>query len=330
MDRMNGFLRTYVTTSSHFFDAHKKHPAIELLKVTLSVAVLRADMDRTSSSSSSRNFARRHPFATWFSSFITAYAGSILACILMAESPLKPFCNPNCLLYVTAAWYAVFYSPFDTCFRLSSSFPFKSVLLLCAEIYRVGNIQSGVKYAMKSALAKDVKLKAALMILVGGVKGCGGSLMRGVIRLVRSGALRQSRRNSSSAISTTFDDNEFMTPTFFTKVSFLAAGVFTAYWLSLIPPQFDYAVIHVGLHFFFITQRLLMALTPDPKNADPFATIENLFCLIFFGKELAENEDSAGAAGAGAAGSGSGDGEEEEQQQSGDKDGTRRRSKKDN
>ena len=71
-----------------------------------------------------------------------------------------------------------------------------------------------------------------------------------------------------------------------------------------------------------------MALTPDPKNADPFATIENLFCLIFFGKELAENEESTGAAG-----NGSGDGEEEEeeqQQQSGDKDGSRRRTKKDN
>ena len=79
----------------------------ELLKVTLSVALLRPDIDRTSSSnSSSSNFARRHPFAVWFSSFLSAYAGSILACILMAESPLKPFCNPNCLLYVTAAWYA--------------------------------------------------------------------------------------------------------------------------------------------------------------------------------------------------------------------------------
>jgi len=331
MDQLNTFLRSYVTTSSQFFDAHKKHPAVELLKVTLSVALLRADIDRTSSSnSSSSNFARRHPFAVWFSSFLSAYAGSILACILMAESPLKPFCNPNCLLYVTAAWYVVFYSPFDICYRLSGSFPFNSILLLCSEMYRVGNIQSGVKYSMKSTLAKEVKLKPALMILIGGVKGCGGSLMRGVVRLVRSGSLRQSRRGSGSGsnINDAINnkplynvvDNEFQTPTFFSKVSFLAAGLYAAYWMSLIPPQFDYALINVAIHFFFISQRLLMALTPDPRSADPFASIESLLCLILFGKEAA----AAAAAPEATGGGGDGEGEDEEQN------GARRRSKKDN
>ena len=73
-------------------------------------------------------------------------------------------------------------------------FPFNHVLMVCAEIYRCGNIQTGVKYAMKSTVAKEVKLKPVLMIIVGCVKGCGGSLARGMIRLVRSGTLKQSRR----------------------------------------------------------------------------------------------------------------------------------------
>ena len=65
-------------------------------------------------------------------------------------------------------------------------------------------------------------------------------------------------------------DNEFQTPTFFSKVSFLAAAVFTGYWLSAIPPQFDYAMIHVSIHFFFISQRLV-GLREGHK----------FFCLIF-------------------------------------------------
>ena len=98
-------LRTYIVTSSQFFDVYKKHPFVELCKVTLSVLALRADIERTSQSASTgANFPKRHPFAAWLSSFLTAYAGSFLACLLMAESPLKPFCNPNSLLYVSVAW----------------------------------------------------------------------------------------------------------------------------------------------------------------------------------------------------------------------------------
>jgi len=208
----------------------------------------------------------------------------------MAESPLKPLCNPNSLGYVTVAWYCVFYSPMDLCYQIFKKFPFNSVLVVCAEIYRCGNIQSGVKYAMKSSLAKDVKLKPLLMIIIGCVKGCGGSLARGAIRLVRSAALK--RRSGSVLGGVTSVDNEFQTPTFFTKVSFLAAAIFTGYWISAIPPQFDYAMIHVSVHFFFITQRLMMSLAPDSQSLDPFSTVENLFCLVFFGRESTPSSSS--------------------------------------
>ena len=90
--------------------------------------------------------------------------------------------------------YCVFYSPMDLCYRFFKMFPFNAVLIVCTEIYRCGNIQSGVKYAMKSSLGKEVKLKPVLMILIGCVKGCGGSLTRGAIRLVRSGTLKTNKR----------------------------------------------------------------------------------------------------------------------------------------
>jgi len=69
--------RMYVTNSSAFIDAYKKHPGIEMCKVLFSVLALRADIRATATSTlQAQDFTRRHPFATWLSAFMTAYAGS--------------------------------------------------------------------------------------------------------------------------------------------------------------------------------------------------------------------------------------------------------------
>ena len=62
-----------------------------------------------------------------------------------------------------------------------------------------------------------------------------------------------------------------------------------------------------------------MAMAPDAKSADPFASLENLFCLVFFGRETTPThaEESRDAEG------------EEEENGGGDAAGTRRRGKKD-
>ena len=91
--------------------------------------------------------------------------------------------------------------------------------------------------------------------------------------------------------------------------------------------------VHVAIHFFFISQRLLMSMAPDPKAADPFATIEHLFCLIFFGKETSASSNAATAAAAGSGDADGFEGDDREEAAAGEdgseSGGTRRRAKKD-
>lgn len=265
----------YVTNSSAFIDAYKKHPGIEMCKVLFSVLALRADIRATATSTlQAQDFTRRHPFATWLSAFMTAYAGSLLSSFLMGESVLKPLCNPMSLLYVTFAWYAVFYSPGDVVHKLCQVSLVQQILIVCSEMYRVGQIQSGVRYAMRSEMSKDVKLKQVLMVLVGTSKGCGGALAKAVIRLLRSGNLDASLKRTS----------ELESPSLFTKASFIASVIFTMYWTGKIPPSFDYAILNSVITFFFIFQRVVMSAIPEAQHRSSW--VEGVMCNIFFGQPV--------------------------------------------
>jgi hypothetical protein len=126
------------------------------------------------------------------------------------------------------------------------------------------------------------------MVIAGTTKGCGSALMRAIIRLVRTGKGASWKSDGS---------NELLAPAFFTKASCLAALVFTLWMTGKLPPQFDYALIHVGIQLFFITQRILQTLPPkDGKHDDAFTFIENLLCLLLFGKSSTATDDGAGAA----------------------------------
>jgi len=253
-------------------DAYKKHPAIELAKVTLAVLGLRLDLVKsellsspTCSASAVPRFAHAHPFVTWLSSFATAYAGSLLGCLLTGDSILQPFTNASSLLYATIAFFVVFFSPFDLFARLFLLRPFNILLAIAAEIYRVGNIVAGVRVAASMPLAATASFPAPLFVGLAIAKGAGSSLLLPMIRLLRTGGAAGGWSGHS---------NEILRPSLFLKATFWASLLMTAFQLELLPSHVTFAVVHVFLHVFFILLRLAATLLPDPASLDPFKTPE--------------------------------------------------------
>jgi len=256
----------FVATSSDFLDAYKKHPAVELAKVTLAVLGLRLDLLKSEASSSSSTvprFAHSHPFVTWLSSFCTAYAGGIVAAFLTGDSVLTPFANPDSLLFATIAFLVVFYSPFDLFARLFRWKPFHLLLAVASEIYRVGNIFGGVKLGA-SLPASASAFPATLMITLGVAKGAGSSLLLPVIRLLRTGG-------SAGGYSLS---NEILEPTLFLKATFWASLVVTAFRLELLPVGVTFPALHLFLHVFFVGLRLASSMAADAKRLDLFKAPE--------------------------------------------------------
>jgi len=283
-----------VETCSGVLDAYKKHPGIELAKVTLAVLGLRLDLVKSELLSSPGSnlaavprFAHAHPFVTWLSSFATAYAGSILGCLLTGESPLQPFTNAASLLYATLAFFFVFFSPFDLFARLFLLRPFNLLLAIAAEIYRVGNIVGGVRGAAALPLAATASFPAPLLIGLGVAKGAGSSLLLPLIRLLRTGSLAGGWSGHS---------NEILRPSLFLKATFWAALFVTAFQMDLLPAHVTYSVVHVFLHAFFVLLRLAATLLPDPASLDPFATPEWLLGLGLWGISVQWLTSAAAAA----------------------------------
>ena len=67
---------------------------------------------------------------------LVIFSGSLLANLLMGEPVLSPFKNNNALLLATAAWYVVFYLPFDVGHRFFRLLPVKVVCAALKEVYR--------------------------------------------------------------------------------------------------------------------------------------------------------------------------------------------------
>ncbi|GIZ01454.1 trimeric intracellular cation channel type 1B.1 [Caerostris extrusa] len=58
-------------------------------------------------------FSRKHPLTCWITCMLSIYGGAMLANFLLGEPILSSFKNQNSLLLATAAWYVIFYTPFD-------------------------------------------------------------------------------------------------------------------------------------------------------------------------------------------------------------------------
>ncbi len=125
-------------------------------------------------------FSRKHPLSCWFSSMVVIFSGSLLANALMGEPALSPFKNNSALLLATAAWYVMYYLPFDVGFKVCRFLPVKVACAAMMEVYRAKKVLDGVSHAGKMFPNAYV-----VMIIIGAVKGSGPSFMKLAERLVR-------------------------------------------------------------------------------------------------------------------------------------------------
>ncbi|CAF0745231.1 unnamed protein product [Didymodactylos carnosus] len=204
------------------------------------------------------NFSRRHPLSCWLSSMLLCFAGSIMSNFLLGESPIKDFQQHQHLLLASICWYLVFYSPFDLIYKLLKFMPIKLFVGIMKEIQRTKKIYDGVHHTMH--IYPDAYI---IIVIIGTVKGCAGSVMASVDRFVRGVWLP--------------NQHEFLYPTFATKACMISAIIFTMEHYSLI--KFDRELIYLCVASAFIYVKIISVFF---KQYDPLMPFENLSCGLLF------------------------------------------------
>ncbi|CAF0866013.1 unnamed protein product, partial [Didymodactylos carnosus] len=205
-----------------------------------------------------QNFSRRHPFSCWLSSMLLCFSGSILANFLLGEPPIKDFQHHQHLILASLCWYLVFYSPFDLIYKLLKFTPIKLFVGIIKEIQRTKKVYDGVQHTLN--IYPDSYI---ISVVIGTVKGSGGSVMVLIDRFVRGVWLPT--------------QHEFLYPTFATKACVIAAIVFTMDRYSLI--NFDRELIYLCIATAFIYVKIISIFY---KQYDPLMPFENLSCGLLF------------------------------------------------
>ncbi|CAF0876782.1 unnamed protein product [Adineta steineri] len=205
-----------------------------------------------------QNFIRRHPLSCWLSTMLLCFSGSILSNFLLGENLIKDFIHHQHLLLATICWYFVFYSPFDIINRLLRFIPIRIVIGVGKEIQRTKKIYDGVHSTLR--LYPDAYL---IVILIGAIKGCGGSIMSSIDRFIRGLWLPT--------------QHEFLFPSFATKACFLSSLVFLLSHIELL--KFEHELIYLCVASMFIYVRIITSFF---KQYDPLLPFENLSCGLLF------------------------------------------------
>lgn len=111
---------------------------------------------------------------------LLCFSGSILTNFLLGESLIKEFLHYQHLLLATVCWYLIFYSPLDLFDRLIRFLPIRLLIGVAKEIQRTKKIYTGVHSTL--ALYPDGYI---IVVLIGAIKGCGGSIMSSIDRFIR-------------------------------------------------------------------------------------------------------------------------------------------------
>ncbi|UYV66687.1 TMEM38B [Cordylochernes scorpioides] len=204
--------------------------------------------------------SRKHPLTCWLTCMLSVFGGVLLANFLLGEPILAPLRNNNQILIATAAWYLIFYSPFDVGYKICKLLPVKLVLSLMKEVVRCRKIHDGVAHA-----AKLYPNSYVVMALVGTAKGNGAAFLKILERLFRG-------TWTPSAI-------EFMNLSFPTKASLVASIVFILDRKTELISA-PHALVYFGLLIFLVYFKLSSMLL---GIHDPFVPFENMFCAIFMG-----------------------------------------------
>jgi hypothetical protein len=208
--------------------------------------------------SATQNFTRRHPLSCWLSTMLLCFSGSILSNFLLGESPIKDFAQYQHILLATICWYFVFYSPFNIVIRALRFIPIRIFVGIAKEIQRTKKISDGVSSTL--AIYPDGYL---IVVLIGAIKGCGGSIMSSIDRFIRGVWLPT--------------QHEFLFPSFATKACFISATIFVLEHIQLI--QFDRELIYLCIASMFIYVRVVTIFF---KQYDPLMPFENFSSGLLF------------------------------------------------
>jgi len=250
----------------------KMYPYFDICNYVLMCLIVRED---NAAGASGVSFSRKHPFACWLSSMLLCFASSILANLLVGESPLLPLKGNQDILTATLVWYLINYAPFDCFYKVVKIPPIKIVIYCMKEVQRAHKVHHGVHHAMKLFPGSY-----HIIVAVGVIKGAGYYYMRIAERLVR-GIWSPS-------------SHELLTPGFVTKSCAIASILFILERKGIV--EAPHALIYFGVVIFFINFRLAAVMF---GIHDPFLPFENLACSVIFGgmwdalrRALGQSEDT--------------------------------------
>lgn len=188
------------------------------------------------------------------------FSSTILANFLLNEPVISALSNTQQVLWATAIWYLVFYSPFDLVYRALNFTPIKTIVSCMNEVHNCKAIYQGIVHASKVFPDSYV-----IMAFIGIVKGNGPGFTNMLERLVRG--------------SWSLSVLEFMNPSYTSKISTFATVIF------IVNRHSEWFMISQSFVFFCVvsacTYFRLSALLLD--LSDPFSPFENLVCLLLFG-----------------------------------------------
>jgi len=245
----------------------KMYPYFDICNYVLMCLIVRED---NAAGASGVSFSRKHPFACWLSSMLLCFASSILANLLVGESPLLPLKGNQDILTATLVWYLINYAPFDCFYKVVKIPPIKIVIYCMKEVQRAHKVHHGVHHAMKLFPGSY-----HIIVAVGVIKATGSNYLRPVTHYICRVP-------------------EFLYPTAVTKSCAIASILFILERKGIV--EAPHALIYFGVVIFFINFRLAAVMF---GIHDPFLPFENLACSVIFGgmwdalrRALGQSEDT--------------------------------------
>ena len=213
-------------------------------------------------------YSRRYPVATLFACTITSLAGSFIANLLLGLPLIADIAqNTHTFLLILSCWYLVFYSPFDICYRVCNSYlALKLPLSIFKELGRARKVSKGISLA-NSVYPGSIPI----MILIGTVKGTGSSFMRPFVLMSQGYSIHEGNLDTLAK------------PSFTTKATFLAACILViAFGRENGIAGLGYPQIVFIISLLFVYAKVSLTLL---KLGDPLVPLENLLCMMCFGRE---------------------------------------------
>lgn len=153
------------------------------------------------------DFSRHHPFASWASTMLACFAHKMLVNAALAIPIIDPWQDSRQVVMATIIWYLINYSIFDITHTVTKLRIVQLVVCIMVELFRTQQIFEGVNLAMEKYSSSPF-----IALSIGTISGSGVRFMLLVHRLFRGIWIPE--------------DVEFMTPSFDTRSSFVAALVF--------------------------------------------------------------------------------------------------------